>query len=318
MFPLLQNKKYGYIFSSVLIFLSLVFLIMPQTQLRFGIDFTGGTELILSFEDTIPSSDQVITAYDTAFGVDVKVPKTTAIQGENEILVRSHILSSSEVETIKSTFDNQGFIATVQGVSTVGASMGDYFKSQAIWVVLTALTALIAFVAWAFRKVPAGIPSWKFGGAAIIALIHDVLIIMGVFAVLGQFISLEVDTMFVTAILTVLGFSVHDTIVVFDRIRENLQGKKSSLLGEIAEASLWQTMGRSVHTSVSTLFVLVSMLIWGAPSIFAFVFAIACGIVIGTYSSIFIATPILVDWAKSSIAEFTEEEKAQELLEKTS
>ena len=139
-------------------------------------------------------------------------------------------------------------------------------------------------------------------------ILHDVLIIAGVFAFLGQFINLEVDTLFVTALLTVLGFSVHDTIVVFDRLRENLKGKKTELFEQIAEDALWQTMGRSIHTSVSTLFVLVAIVLWGAPSLFAFVFALAFGIFIGTYSSIFIAMQILVIWVKRDLENYTEPE----------
>lgn len=292
-FDIIKNKKYGFIFSGILVALSLFFLISPQFRLSLGIDFVGGTELILSSETSTLTTDNLSETYVTLFGEEIS-PKISQIQGGNDFIIKSHELSSEKQTQLLEELHKKDSSVKIEGVSTVGASLGDYFKTQALTTLLLAITAIIFFLAWTFRSVPKGISSWRFGMTAIIALIHDVLIIAGSFALLGQFMNLEVDTLFVTALLTVLGFSVHDTIVVFDRLRENLNGKKSHLIEQIAEDSLWQTMGRSLHTSFSTLFVLLSLLFWGAPSIFAFVFALSFGIFIGTYSSIFIATPLLV------------------------
>ena len=299
-FNIIKNKKYGFIFSGILIVLSLFFLISPQFRLSLGIDFVGGTELILSSEKSELSSEILEKTYIDLFGEDVS-PKISEIQGGSDFIIKSHELSSDNQNVLIDTLQKIDSSVKIEGVSTVGASLGDYFKTQALSTLLLAITAIILFLAWTFRSVPKGISSWRFGMTAIIALVHDVLIIAGSFALLGQFMNLEVDTLFVTALLTVLGFSVHDTIVVFDRLRENLNGKKSHLIEEIAEDSLWQTMGRSLHTSFSTLFVLLSLLFWGAPSIFAFIFALSFGIFIGTYSSIFIATPLLVLFIKKDL-----------------
>ncbi|HID92123.1 TPA: protein translocase subunit SecF [Candidatus Peregrinibacteria bacterium] len=292
-FNIIQNRKYGFIFSGILVLLSLFFLISPQFRLSLGIDFVGGTELTLSSETSELTTESLSATYTNLFGEKI-TPKVSHILGGNNFIIKSHELSAEKQIQLLEELHKTDTSIKVEGVSTVGASLGDYFKTQALTTLLLAITAIIFFLAWTFRSVPKGISSWRFGMTAIIALVHDVLIIAGSFALLGQFINLEVDTLFVTALLTVLGFSVHDTIVVFDRLRENLNGKKSHLIQEIAENSLWQTMGRSLHTSFSTLFVLLSLLFWGAPSIFAFVFALSFGIFIGTYSSIFIATPLLV------------------------
>jgi len=299
-FNIIKNKKYGFIFSGILIAFSLFFLIAPQFRLSLGIDFVGGTELILSSEKSELSAEILERTYINLFGEEIS-PKISEIQGGADFIIKSHELSSVRQEILLEALHKIDSSVKIEGVSTVGASLGDYFKTQALTTLLLAITAIIFFLAWTFRSVSKGISSWRFGMTAIIALVHDVLIIAGSFALLGQFIKLEVDTLFVTALLTVLGFSVHDTIVVFDRLRENLNGKKSHLIEEIAEDSLWQTMGRSLHTSFSTLFVLLSLLFWGAPSIFAFIFALSFGIFIGTYSSIFIATPLLVLFIKKDL-----------------
>ncbi len=300
-FPILKNKKYSFIFSGILIALSLFFLIHPSFRLSMGIDFTGGSEIIWNFGDEKPNNEKIENIYISTLGQDIGA-KASNIQNSTEVIVKSHILSTDEQNALLQKFQSEFQKVTIDGVSTINSSLGDYFQAQAFQTLIFAIIAIILFLAWAFRNVPKGISSWRFGMAAIVALVHDVVIIAGLFSFLGQFIpTLEVDTLFVTALLTVLGFSVHDTIVVFDRLRENLKGKKSCLLEQIAEDSLWQTMGRSIHTSVSTLFVLLAILFWGAPSIFAFIFALASGILIGTYSSIFIATPLLVLWVQNDL-----------------
>lgn len=303
-FPILKNKKYSFIFSGTLVLLSLLFMFLPGFRLQMGIDFVGGTEALLSFEENMPTAEDIEHIYSETFSEE-KFPEATFSSNGSEVSIRSHTLSPEEQDQMIASFQKNNFNAKIEGSSTVGSMLGDYFKMQAFWTILAALTMIIVYLSWAFRKVPAGISSFKFGLAAIIALLHDVFITTGVFAFLGAFISLEVDTMYVTALLTVLGFSVHDTIVVFDRFRENLIGKKISQknITTIAENSLWQTMGRSLHTSISTLFVLGAVLFLGAPSLFPFIFALAFGILIGTYSSIFLATPLLVGWISKDLAE---------------
>ena len=158
------------------------------------------------------------------------------------------------------------------------------------------MVAIVLYIAWAFRKVPSPASSWRFGASAIIALLHDVIIVVGIFSVLGHFLSVEVDALFVTALLTVIGFSVHDTIVVFDRIRENLIREISPSFAETVNHSIIQTITRSLLTTVTVIFVLAAVLLFGGASIRWFVVALLSGVIVGTYSSIFTATPVLVLW----------------------
>lgn len=173
------------------------------------------------------------------------------------------------------------------------------FRDRAFIALVVASIMIILYITFAFRKVSRGIKSWKLGVAAIIALIHDIAIIVGIFVLLGQFLQVEVDALFITALLSVMGFSVNDTIVVFDRVRENLLIKHhDETFDQVAERSLQQTLARSINTSFSTLLVLVSLLVFGAYEIFYFVLALALGVVVGTYSSIFLATPLLTVFQK--------------------
>ncbi len=183
--------------------------------------------------------------------------------------------------------------------TTIGPTIGKTLLHKAITAIAFALLMIIVYIGFAFRKIPKEVNPWRFGVTAIIALLHDVIIVTGVFAILGAFLDVELDALFITAMLTVFGYSVNDTIVIFDRIRENLirsEGHES--VGKVINKSLNQTLRRSINTSVSTLIVLVAVLIWGSPSIFYFVLALTLGTLVGTYSSIFTASPILLKWNK--------------------
>ena len=180
----------------------------------------------------------------------------------------------------------------------VGPIIGNELKTKAVQSIVVVLVFIVLYIAFAFRKVSKPVASWKFGIAAIIALVHDVLIIAGIFAALGYFINIEVDSLFVTALLTILGFSVHDTIVTFDRTRENLFKNQDKGFDEIVNISVNQTIIRSINTSVTTLLVLMAIYFFGGDSIKNFVLALILGVIIGTYSSIFLASPLLTIWRK--------------------
>jgi len=176
----------------------------------------------------------------------------------------------------------------------VSPTFAKTFRDKAILALIIASVMIIVYITFAFRRVSRGVKSWKLGVCAIAALLHDLLIIIGIFVLLGQYFGVEIDGLFITALLSVMGFSVNDTIVVFDRVRENLLTKHhQESFEEVAERSLQQTLARSINTSFSTLLVLVSLLIFGAHEIFYFVLALALGVAVGTYSSIFLATPLL-------------------------
>lgn len=179
---------------------------------------------------------------------------------------------------------------------TIGPAIGEETTANAIKAVIFASILIILYITWSFRSVPKPASSLRFGVCAIIALIHDILVVVGIFAILGRFFSVEVDSLFVTALLTVIGFSVHDTIVVFDRIRENLKRMAGVPFSQIVNESILQTLDRSLNTSLTVILVLFALLLFGGETIRWFVVALLIGIISGTYSSIFNASPLLVLW----------------------
>jgi preprotein translocase subunit SecF len=181
---------------------------------------------------------------------------------------------------------------------SIGPSIGNELKSSAAWALLIAVIAIILYIAWAFRKVSFPISSYKYGIVAATALLHDVLTTVGVFSVLGHFLGVEVGISFVAALLTILGYSVHDTIVVFDRIRENLFRFGSRDFEETVNICVNETMARSINTSFTVILTLTALFLFGGESIRYFVLTLIVGVTVGTYSSIFVASPLLVEWQK--------------------
>lgn len=180
---------------------------------------------------------------------------------------------------------------------SIGPSIGQELKKKSIWATILVMLAIMLFVAYAFRKVSYPVSSWKYGIAILISLVHDVVIIVGLFILLGYFFGIEINTPFIAALLTVLGYSVNDSIVVLDRVRENLHREEGSF-EDVVEKSVEQTYARSISTSVTTLLALSAVLVFGGTTIRDFVLALIFGIMIGTYSSIFLAAPALVTWQK--------------------
>jgi len=224
--------------------------------------------------------------------------------GEHDYIIRFEEIDESTHQEI-----NSGLAAIeIEGVEdnqfselrfeAVGPIIGNELKAKAVQSILVVLVFIVLYIAYAFRKVSKPVASWKFGIAAIIALTHDILVIAGIFAALGYFLNIEVDSLFVTALLTILGFSVHDTIVTFDRTRENLFKNNNKSFSEIVNISVNQTIVRSINTSVTTLLVLLAIYFFGGESIKNFVLALVLGVIIGTYSSIFLASPLLTIWRK--------------------
>ncbi len=243
------------------------------------------------------SSEETETTYESTdeneieFGTPIIV--TT---GDGSFIIRIKHISEETHTHILSTFtDEYGSLEEVR-FTTVGPTIGETLKKKAIIALGIALIMIVLYIAFAFRKVPRKVGAWRFGMCAIAALAHDILIILGIFVLLGKFMGVEIDALFITALLTILGFSVHDTIVVFDRTRENLRRGEHATFRETANAALNQTLARSINTSISTLFTLVALLLLGAGSIHYFVLALVLGILVGTYSSVFVATPLLVWW----------------------
>ncbi|HLZ80083.1 MAG TPA: protein translocase subunit SecF [Ktedonobacteraceae bacterium] len=214
------------------------------------------------------------------------------------------LLTSTEVNTdkivaIKSTiFNGSGTYVYVISNASVSASVASETTLRAFLAVLAASVCILLYIWFSFRKVA---KPWRYGACAIIALLHDVLVVLGIFSILGWLLAIQVDTLFITAILTVVGFSVHDTIVVFDRIRENMQRRTSETFDQVVNASLVQTLARSLNTSLTVIFTLTALTLFGGLSIRTFTLALLIGIISGTYSSIFNASMLLVIWEKGEL-----------------
>ena len=287
-------RKLWFTFSGLLVAASVV--LVGIFGFNFGLDFTGGARWDIKFNDQLSvNSDQLRNFFVNRSELSQEVEIQTSEGGEYLITVED--LSDEQIQTITSQLEEQFGTFETTNYRKVDATIGASFKQKSIYAILTALIGIIVFVAFAFRKIPEAINPWRFGAVAIIALFHDIVIVLGVFTVLGAFMGTELDLAFITALLATLGFSVNDTIVILDRVRENVRIQKPhETFEDTIEKSIQQTLLRSINTSFSTLLPLLALLFMGAESIFFFVLALIIGIVIGTYSSIFLAAPLLTEW----------------------
>ncbi len=278
---IMKFKIWYFVFSLLIILPGLYFLI--TSGLKLGIDFTGGALLEYKFEKQINLDD-------------LRIYGQVTPSDNNTYIIRSKPLEQTEINNIKNDLTNKYGKVEERRVENVGPVIGAELSKKAAIAVILASIVIVLYIAFSFRKVPKPQASWRFGVAAVVALMHDILVVVGVFAILGKLLGVEIDTLFVTALLTVIGFSVHDTIVVFDRIRENSIKHMGKKFIDIANLSVIQTLGRSLNTSLTVVFVLIALLLFGGETIKWFVVALLVGIISGTYSSIFNATALLVWW----------------------
>ena len=287
---IIQKRKYAYVFSIAITTLSMVALAV--WGLKFGIDFKGGTLMEVQFTtDPAPESKQVIEALDPIGLQSLTVQPTD----NNAILLRC--LSSDENANDQVIEKLKGIDKDVKQLRTnfIGGSVSGQMKKNAIMGVVLASIGIALYIAWAFRRVAYPVTSWEYGIGAVIALGHDILVTIGVFAVLGHFYGIEVGVPFIAALLTILGYSVNDTIVVYDRVRENLLREHGKVdFEETVNRSLNQTLGRSVNTSMTVIITLIAITLFGGESIRYFSLAILIGVAFGTYSSIYVASALLV------------------------
>ena len=269
------------------------FIALALFGLKFSIDFTGGSKLLIDpSQDSILQRNTIEDIYKKE-GIEIH----NIVEQGNEILIRSIPMSQKKHEKVFDELAKKDPGVKENSFEAVGAVIGNETKTNAIKAVVISIIAITLYVAFAFRAVSQPVASWKFGIVTIITLAHDILVTVGIFAILGKVFQVEVDSLFITALLTILGFSVHDTIVVFDRIRENL--KKNSSGGSfdiIVNNSILETANRSFNTSVTVIFVLSALLFFSEGPIFWFVIALLIGIISGVYSSVFTAAPLLVEW----------------------
>lgn len=266
--------------------------------LPMGIDFTGGTLLEAQFEKegiTNQMLQEALAKPELNLG-NVSVLSTD--EGGKFLIKMKNIDEQTHNDAKFALKEQLGNFEEVS-FTTIGPTIGKTLQEKAFVAIIVAILVIVLFVAYAFRKIPKRLNSWKFGLIAIVTLVHDVLITVGVFSVLGAFVGFEVNIFFITALLTIVGYSVNDTIVIFDRIRENLKKwGKDETFADLTNRSVTESLARSVNTALSTLFTLLALYFFGGESIQYFALALIVGISLGTYSSIFVASPILVMWQK--------------------
>ncbi|MEN9604911.1 MAG: hypothetical protein RJB39_596 [Candidatus Parcubacteria bacterium] len=293
---IIKNRVIFYTLSVILFVVSIF--AMAKWGMNYGIDFKGGTSIEVqpNASSTVSTTVNVKEVLQGAFPEGV-----VRAYGEKNFLVNTHELDAAGQVAARAKIGKVLPTYEVSRLDTIGPVLGDELKKKSVTSIILVLIAIVLFIAFAFRQVSRPVSSWKYGFAAIIALFHDVVIPMGFFAIMAHFFGgYEVDALFVTALLVVLGFSVHDTIVVFDRVRENLnhdKDKSASHFDQVVGRSVSETFVRSVNTSLTTVLALIAVYIWGPETTRNFSLVLIVGIIAGTYSSIFVGSALLVTMA---------------------
>lgn len=306
MIKFVQHRRIYFAFSGLLVIASIIAL--TGYGLKPGIDFTGGTIMELEYIDGRPSNEEILSQIKELDLGNVVIQPT----GEKGVILRmKHIDESIHQEILgklsgMEEMESDGMIFQTVGVSieetrfdSIGPVIGNELKKKTNMVVVIALFSMIIYIALAFRRVQRPLRSWQYGIVSVIALFHDILIPLGVFAVLGKMYGIEISIPVITALLAVLGYSINNTVVVFDRIRENLLTKGGEF-EEVVNLSLNETLSRQINASLTTLFVSAAIFFLGGETLKLFALTLLLGIGAGTYSSIFLAGPILVSWFKLS------------------
>ena len=313
MIDLVARRKFFFLLSALIILPGVISLLLPG-GLRPGIDFTSGTILTLRFERPVDQG-----ALRQVFA-ELGHPEAIVQRSGDEFIVRTLPLEQTSTATadagqqsererierrLREEFgprDESGQpradFTPIVALDQVSPLIAAEIVRNALLAVAAACVGILVYLWWAFRKVKT---PWRYGATAVFALVHDALVVLGMFSILGRFFAIELDAMFITAVLTVIGFSVHDTIVVFDRIRENSLRHAGDTFEDVVNHSLTQTLGRSLNTSLTVLLTLVALLLFGGVTIRSFVLALLIGITTGTYSSIFFASMLLVVWENGEL-----------------
>lgn len=292
-----KYEKYFFILPAALSLLALMALV--TWGLKPGIDLAGGSLLEVSYPSGRPAIEQVQQAVNKLGLGEVRVQPT----GSLGYILRQKDLTNDEKNTLEATLGKLGAVKEDQ-FNSVGPILGQELVQKAWIAIVLVVVSIILFIAFAFRHVSKPVQSWKYGIVAIITLLHDILIPLGLFALLGHLVGAEVDALFIVALLTILGISINDTIVVFDRIRENLRRNedhnKHEGFDEVVGRSIVQTIARSINTSVTVVITLLALYFLGPESTKNFALTLIVGMIAGTYSSIFLASPLLVIWERLS------------------
>lgn len=290
MYNIIAKMKYAYVFSIVLTILSVASLFV--WGLKYSIDFTGGTLMEVKFANEMPSNQDV---EDLLKEQNLQSLTLQQSKDGNSVLLRYASENDALNQDVWKKINEKYTDATQLRVDFINGTVSKELKGKSLQAIFWSVLGIMAYIAFAFRKVSRPVESWKYGAGAVIALVHDVLVTTGVFSVLGHFYHIEVGIPFIAALLTILGFSVHDTIVVYDRTRENLlKGSSRESFPDVVNRSLNETLVRSINTSMTVIITLLAIYLFGGVSIKYFALALLVGVTFGTYSSIFIASALLV------------------------
>lgn len=284
---IVKHRKIWYTFSTLLVLISLFAIF--YFGLNLSIDFTGGSLLEIEYNDARPETLLIQNKISELKLDNISVQST----GDKGVILRLKDISEEEHQVLLDFLSSTGSFNEIR-FDSIGPIIGKELAQKSIYAIVIVIIMIILYIAFAFRKVSKPVSSFKYGLMAVVALIHDVTAPIGVFAVLGKYFGVQIDILFVTAILTVLGFSVHDTIVVFDRIRENLRKNIGTGFENTVGLSINQTIIRSINTSLTVIFVLLALFFLGGETIKYFSLVLIIGVFFGTYSSIFLASPLLV------------------------
>jgi len=295
MIDFIGKKRWFFLISLILVVIGIISLVISQIQvgapLRLGTDFTGGTSMILQFSPPVEQSqlweEMAELGYDEA---------TIQKAGEGNFIIHVREITSDEArdlaEKLGAVLDSQ---VEITDYYLVSGTVATETARNAVIAVIIAAVAMMFYIVWAFRRMPS---PFRWGTCAIIALIHDVFIIVGIFSILGLLAGVEIDALFITGLLAVVGYSINNTVVIFDRIRENVSRHIRPDFAETVNDSLIETLGRCLNTALTTLFVLLALFFFGGATIHYFVLVLLLGVIIGTYSSICVSSQLLVVWEK--------------------
>jgi preprotein translocase subunit SecF len=294
MIDFVGKRQWFFLISGILVVIGILSLVISQIQLgaplRLGIDFTGGTAMTLDFT---PQVEQHQLRQELA---NLEHPEAVIQKSGDDFLIRLREMSIQErgalIEALETSLSSN---ITVRDQDTVSPLVATDTARNALIAVIIAAVAMMFYIVWAFRRMPS---PFRWGTCAIIALIHDVFIILGIFSILGWLAGVEIDALFITGLLAVVGYSINNTVVIFDRIRENVSRHISPDFAVTVNSSIVETLGRSLNTSLTTLFVILALFLFGGATLHYFVLVLLLGIIIGTYSSVCIAGQLLVVWEK--------------------
>lgn len=280
---IMGKRKTWYTISIAVILIGFVFLLF--NGLNFGIDFTGGTILEFTFENKVTNTEIRDTLSQLDFSIDPQLQQSD-LEGKPGVIIKTEELNTDQISSVESVLENKYSSTDMIRSDMVGPLIGKELRRNAIFAIIIASLAIVAYISMRFE--------FRFAIVAIITLLHDVSIVLGLFAIMQK----EINTAFVAALLTIIGYSINDTIVIFDRIRENMKLMRRTPFVEKANTAVLDTLPRSINTSLTTLITILAIYFFGGASLKIFMLALFIGMFAGTYSSIFVASPLLVTWTQ--------------------